>query len=281
MKRITLLLMIAALFTSCFDEDTDDCPADSYPLYFSYKGDIDTDIFQSKIESVNLYIYNLDNTLVKSMLVAKSDLALFQGAYLNLPVGKYNIVCWGNITALSSVKQENNSQSAELAHPNYYTATNIESNDSLYYGNYTIDILPKSEKKDTVHFIGSHIKFKINIYRTNNTTNYIVRVNNLLPTYNFAMQSLQNPISYYPTTTDNSTYRFNILRIKDDNAVTIDIVDPLSNNIIYTLSLKDYMIQYGISVENKNEASITVNFSATNIGIIVLPWNGENLYPEM
>lgn len=276
MKHTLLISLICTLLTSCcINEDGSDCK-NEYPLIFSYNGDGNTDIFQSKIENVDLYVFGQDNNLVLKQHIDKVDLATFQGTRLDLFPGKYRVVLWGNITPMTTIRNEHDLAEAELATMNYYNSSTIINNDSLYYSSREIYVPNTSMAPDTMKIVGAHIKLIINIH---GSTQVNVRVNNLAPTYNFAMHSLKPLTDHRPTGTNS--FNFNILRILDDNIVMVELYDSSTNELIYTLSLKDYMIQNNISVSNRNEVTIVIEFYISELGIIVLPWEDDDLHPEI
>lgn len=292
MKHFILMLLIASTVTGCIKEDERNCENAESSLIFSYKGDGDSEIFQSKIASVNMYVYGENNNLLQQITLNKNQLESNQGAKLKLSAGTYRIVCWGNVFSNTSIINEDNQLIAELSHPDYYAQNTIKSNDSLYYAYRTLEI-PAQGMRDTIHFAGAHIKFNVYLHGSYSSqlsksvvSNYSIRLNNLPPTYDFNMQRLKPLLSYFPdgTTDDVSQsflFKFNILRISDDNQVSIDLIDKQTNNAVYTLALKDYMEQYGIHVNNKHEASITVHFNISPLGISILPWEAEEIQPEL
>lgn len=298
-KKLLILLPFIVLFVGCIKDDADDdtCPTSS-TLYFSYTGDGLTELFPAKISNVWLYVFNTDDVLVTKLSIDRTQLSAYQGTKLTLPQGQYHVVCWGNTFSKAIDKNGTDRINAELSHPDYEGGSTVTTNDSLYYAYRLLTVPPVPVKNDTIHFQGAHIKFRVFLHGAyssatstrSNPSAYYIRINQLPPTYNFALQSLKLPIAYKPVGVEETevgtskpvfVYRFNTLRIADDNPVTIDIIDVQTEQIVHTLSLKDYMALYGIHVNGINEAIINVHFVISSIGITVLPWQDENIHPEV
>lgn len=290
MKHILLILLFIGFTSSCIDDDDDDyCSETNTSLLFTYTGDGGVEIFPSKVERVHLYVFGQENKQMEQLILEKNQLASYQGVKLNLPEGQYHVICWGNVFDKTSVK-EGDEQASEISSPEYYAQQPVTTNDSLYFAYHSLEVKPNRGGADTVRFLGAHIDF--NVYLHGNYTSrqiesiYHIRINNLPPAYNFQKQNKYSFVSYYPVGINSSNghvcvYKFNILQIKNDNSVTIDLIETQSGKIAYTLPLKEYMKKYNIHVDNKNEAAITVHFSISEIGVSVLPWENENIYPEL
>lgn len=293
MKKILWILPLLLLATSCIHEDDDnDCPVQPVKssLYFSYLGDVNREIFPSKIQSVNLYIYDQNDKQVEHRVISHAELQAYQGVNLALSKGLYQVVCWGNASTNTIVINSTDRLAAELSHPNYYTNQPIAGNDSLYYVYQKVYIPePTPTVADTLYFRGAHIKFHVYLhgaYLDNNKNAFRIRVNQLPPTYNFMMQNNHSLVSYLPSGAPEPTggafgYHFNTLRIADDNPVTIDLIDTNTGKPFYTLPLKEYMQRNKIHVNNLNEAIIPVHFDISSTGVSVLPWEDEDLKPEI
>lgn len=291
MKKNLWILPLLMIVSSCIRNDNDDCSSQpSMLLYFSYLGDGTQDIFPSKIENVNLYIFGQDDQLVEQHLIDRAELQAYQGTRLTLPEGLYHVVCWGNTFTNTTVINQQSRLIAELSHPNYYAHQTIMTNDSLYYV-YQKVYIPASDPvvPDTLYFNGAHIKFRVYLhgaYKDADNNPFYIHVNNLSPTYNFEMLNKNPLVSYQPNGFENVAapmycYYFNTLRISDNNPVTIDLMNAKTQESFYTLPLKDYMTQYGIHVDGRNEAIINVHFHISSLGVSVLPWEDEDLKPEI
>lgn len=101
--NILFLWGMLILAPGCIKENFDDCFQGPYEIYFLYNGNGTTDIFNSKIETVQLYVFDTDGGYVDRYAVSKAALHEFQGIRPDLQPGAYEVVCWGNVTALSEI----------------------------------------------------------------------------------------------------------------------------------------------------------------------------------
>ncbi|WP_170120108.1 FimB/Mfa2 family fimbrial subunit [Dysgonomonas alginatilytica] len=292
------LFLVVILMSSCIKDDMDDCPPPVYSLYFSYKGDGTKEIFLEKEKSVNLYIYDDKEVFVRAVTLNQDDLKRKQGIDLDLPYGKYKIVCWGNVDKNSQMTQSTSLDSLAVGAPAYFKKERITTNDSLYYATKDINIIRGNYVIDTVKFKSAHIKMQIvlsnldqaTITRSNITKsvssdpNLSIEIGNLKPTVTFKENYSKEKVSYYPLLTiDNSKHEveanFNVLRFNDDNDVFINIRNSETNDIIYSLSVMQFMRKYGISEDGKNEVPIRIRFSFRGFAIAVEPWGEEEIKP--
>ena len=98
-----------------------------------------------------------------------------------------------------------------------------------------------------------------------------------MPQYNMEMISVQPySTSYYPETSFNkergvSQTLFQVLRFNDDNPVSIEVKGSGGESKC-NIELKKYMADNKISVNGKNEATVSVLVEDTDLGVeIKLP----------
>lgn len=282
MKKIIFGLLLTILLPGCIKEDMEDCAA---YLYFSYLGDFNKEIFPQKIGKVNLYVYDQNENLVKTITLNKSDLDKSQGTMLNLPGGDYHIVCWGNAYGETQINDNSSLNTGIVAAPAYFTKETIVSNDSIYIGSKDIHIAGNANTSDTVYFSSSHIKMLVRLIGLDGTTSPIeIQMGNLSPTVDFRKNFSTDKAIYYPTAvynenTENYDARFNVLRFNDDNDVYINLIDKETNETIYALKLKDFMLENHISVNGINEAFIGISFRFNGFNVTVKPWDEEEIIP--
>lgn len=130
-------MLLVVLATGCIKEDLDSCDTN---LIFRYFGDGTKDIFPKKIEKVDLYVYSENGALIETIGLNQGDLRRYQGTPLNLPAGKYRVVCWGNTKNDTRIDQPMALNTALVAAPHYFTREIITTNDSLYIGSRDIEI---------------------------------------------------------------------------------------------------------------------------------------------
>ncbi len=287
-QTITILLLLV-LATGCINDDMSECER-TY-LYFSYKGDGVTQIFNQKIGKVNLYVFDSENHLVDTKLIDQNELITRQSTRIKLEPGDYRIVCIGNPyddTRISD-PQAGNMGNILFAHPGYYDNTAINTNDSLYLGSKIINVPETYWVRDTIPFESSHVKMTVEVRglgpAANGGPSATLVVNNLYPYTDFANSAGGELCSYYPTMTYNEsrlnmTAGFNIFRIDKENPVTIDLVYP-SGEILHSLRLEDFLIANPSIDVTKNEVLIPILIKFSSVGVIVtIPdWYIEELYP--
>lgn len=275
------------LFTGCIKDDLEDCIIEGEPLYFSYLGDFGKEIFPDKINEVNLYVYNESESLVQKIVLNKSDLNKLQGTTLNLPDGRYHLACFGNVFSETFVDNElSRGATAVVGAPEYFTKNIISTNDSLYFGSLDISLKNNTPAPDTLYFSSSHIKMLIKLEGLDDYEESPVKiqVENLSPTVDFLQKYSTDTVSYYPVISNdnlnnNFVARFNVLRFNDDNNINIKLIDTSTGNIVYTLKLADFMVQNNIKVTGINEAFVGIAFRFNALGVVVKPWDEENITP--
>lgn len=282
-------MLLVVLATGCIKEDLDSCDTN---LIFRYFGDGTKDIFPEKIEKVDLYVYSENGALIETIGLDQGDLRRYQGTPLNLPAGKYRVVCWGNTKNDTRINQAMALNTALVAAPHYFTREIITTNDSLYIGSRDIEIFQDASNTDTVYFSSSHIKMYLELdgledaVWTDGTSPIEIEVGNLSPTVDFSKTfSLEN-VSYRPIVkkeenTPGYKSRFNVLRFNDKNSIYINLVSKETNKTIYTLNLKDFMQYNQISVDGINEVTIGIRFRFNGTSVTVQPWDEEVIKPGL
>lgn len=273
----------------CIKEDVEDCYT---TLYFSYLGDGTREIFLDKTGKTDVYIYNESGALVQTVVLNRDDLLRQQGITLQLPDGRYKIVCWGNAYGDTQVADGTNLKSGRLGTPHYFTKGSIATNDSLYFGSREVDLSTEVYKVDTVRFSSAHIKVKIelagldDVKRPDGSSPIEVEMGNLSPTVDFSKTFSEENVSYHPVSRFENASKvfnsqFNVLRFGDDNDVYIRLTNKGTGETVYTVNLKDFMKENKVTVDGINEAMIGIRFRFNNTSIIVKPWEEEDIRPGM
>lgn len=280
-------MLLIVLATGCIKEDMEPCDVN---LVFRYLGDGTKDIFPQKIKKVNLYVYNDKGTLAETFGLDQGDLKRFQGAPLILPVGKYRVVCWGNAETNTLLKDVSTLNTALVGAPQYFTKELIATNDSLYFGSREIEIFQDRPRADTVYFISSHIKMHLelegleDVVTADGYSPIEIEIGNLKPTVDFTDTFSTENVLYRPVVyrEDGETAFksvLNVLRFNDDNSVYINLISKGSDDIIYTLKLKDFMEDNRITVDGINEVTIGIRFRFNGTSVTVSPWGEEVIKP--
>lgn len=286
MKRFLYLYLLASvvLLASCIKENYDDC--ERCTLTFSYTGDTTWDIFPEQITRVSLYVFDEDERLVQTKLIEQNELKAFQGTKLNLAAGKYKVVGVGNSFNKTEVSNLDAADlnAVQMHHPNLSKAMPIEGNDSLYLGQQEI-IMPKDDWYEAdVPFRSSHLKVSFSVvgYFNNGQTSSSSRasadalelkVKNLLPQTNFTNSANGDKTTYNPPFklegSDLLNSYFNIMRHSKDSDVEFELVEKSTGNVLYTISLSNFLAQYPQIDITKQEALIPIVVQFTKLGVTV------------
>ena len=167
LKLAIYILLLGGLSASCTKEDHSDC-YNTYRLAFRYNGDGTEDIFQQKIGSVDMYVFDANSNLVASGSLSQAELQAQEKVLPPLKEGEYRIVCVGNaynteVQGLSS----GNLSNVTFAAKDFIDGEIVSGNDSLYWSAINYTILPYSEYKmeetRTTYFASSHYDIYVEI----------------------------------------------------------------------------------------------------------------------
>ncbi|MFC4677189.1 FimB/Mfa2 family fimbrial subunit, partial [Dysgonomonas termitidis] len=277
----TLILLVASVFfTGCIGDELVDCPPDeNLTLAFSYLD------FPDHIDRVTVAIYDPSGKLVETVQVDKNDLDAFRGVGLYLPAGDYTAVCWGNAfdnTQINGLSNGAGLTAHEVAHPGYFNSARIPTNDALYYGKHTFTVKPGTANNETVPFTPAYIRLIIQAKGLPSTaagappSGYpYIRVNNLVPAYDYNMVTHGDPTTYYPPVTVDTGNKqaeatCDVLRFRADNPITIDVLDNSTDNtVLHTVNLKQFIADNNIVIADGKEVTIPIEISFEGKVVIV------------
>jgi hypothetical protein len=157
-----LLLFYTLVFQGCVHGDLDDCPPMvNYAVAFEYTdhtaGSVDR--FYEEVKKVNVYVFDEDNLVYTTT----TEIGPYENDFkipLNLPMGKYRIITWGNlldgqpftVTPDAFVQGETTFAEARLILQDYADNLRLE---NLFYGERTVDIPLYYSKTDTIPLINN------------------------------------------------------------------------------------------------------------------------------
>lgn len=297
MKSGLLILLGAAfcLLTGCIREDRSDCSCDVF-LDFLYTGDGQTDIFPDKIDKVNMYVYSAaDRSLAGEYELDKAALTEHQGIHLYLRPGNYRIVCWGNAadrTHIHKVYDE-----AKVAEPVWFKSDEFfTGNDELYFSELEISV-PETlrDVEETCNFECSHIDMYVQLKGFKGAIGPdgqkadIVVAHTGLPAYtDFFNVPAQNErcevipeIHDDPDNEDSYILRYHVLRFSEQEETAIDIRDLEGNSILDDgpISVTDFISNYGVEIDDVQEASVAIKLTLGPVGVEVADWNIVDVKP--
>lgn len=282
LKTIFAILAATVLLASCIKEDLSDCPTNNLTLKLHYLGDTQNPaVFGQMIDRVTLFVFDTSGREVHSQTFEKADLAS-QSVDLRLPEGQtYRIVCWANAFDATTITRGALRSDYRVNHPNYGTAgAAIPTNDHLYTSDEISVAIPATGiAAGDVYFKGAHNNLEVyvdNFGQKNDAATWpVVEVSNLMPQYDMEMNAMQPAThTYYPATALDAAHdmlaaKLQTLQFDNDNPVIVTVKDPATGTVRATLDLKDYMSANSISVDGKNERTIVVQFSFTDLGVTV------------
>lgn len=297
MKSGLLILLGAAfcLLTGCIREDRSDCSCDVF-LDFLYTGDGQTDIFPDKIDKVNMYVYSAaDRSLAGEYELDKAALTEHQGIHLYLRPGNYRIVCWGNAadrTHIHKVYDE-----AKVAEPVWFKSDEFfTGNDELYFSELEISV-PETlrDVEETCNFECSHIDMYVQLkgfkgaIGSDGQKADIVVAHTGLPAYtDFFNVPAQNErcevipeIHDDPDNEDSYILKYHVLRFSEQEETAIDIRDLEGNSILDDgpISVTDFISNYGVEIDDVQEASVAIKLTLGPVGVEVADWNIVDVKP--
>ncbi|WP_163219248.1 FimB/Mfa2 family fimbrial subunit [Bacteroides sp. 224] len=280
LKILLIGCISSILLFSCIAEGLPECPPSvTLQLTFSYLGDTnDPYMFGRKIDHVTLFVYDENEKQVLTQTLNKNELTRQQGTDLFLDPGNYKIVCWGNAHEFTRIYRHELFTESRIHHPNFFDHSSITTNSHLYYGAYSATVPENGMASGDVSFCGAHINVEVYIrdLTSKNANNSLpqVEAHNLMPQYDMEMKPVQ-PYSttYYPETNFNaergvSQTLFQVLRFNDDNPVRIEVKEPDGKSKC-RIELKKYMADNKITVNGKNEATVSILIEDTDLGVAI------------
>ena len=292
-NSIALTLLVAgALSTSCIKEDHSQCH-NVFHLALSYLGDGQTEIFQQKIDRVQMYVFDANTNCVASERLSDADVRARVTTLPPLEPGEYKIVCVGNayeteVEGLSS----GNLEQVVFASQDYVAGNTVSGNDPLYWSSIDYTITPydayKQSETRTTRFASSHFDVIVEIegvpaltkasdYPTielvgvSPQTDFTNKANGLATTY--VMESVHDGVNTLSATG-------NIMRHTDHEAVYLRLVGS-GNASLVEVNFAQHIEKHNIDV-TKHECVIPfkIVFKSASISVSVPSWFIENVTPE-
>ena len=311
-KTACFFLMTAGLLSSCIGDEEEDCPPVVNPtnptgtraatlLFMCPDGA--SDLFAQEVTNraglpnggtVQVYVYNRSTgALVAQKTVSNAELRNFQGAeQIKLDPGTYEVRCWANASSNTTIYNESTLNGARLSTPYYYPLPQtVQTNDPLYYGAKTITIAETTyageEITDTIPFKLAHVHLNITVSGLKQQPK--IEVTNLYPIYDFSMNVLNTPVSYYPILTSYNiatgtastsldvlrfAYNTGSINYNYTNSIKINILDAATDTALYTVNMRNWMNSRGITIDASkanNIVSVPDTITSTTQSSIILP----------
>ena len=293
LRNIALTLLLAGgLSTSCIKEDHSDC-YNVYRLALSYQGDGKTEIFQEKIDRVQMYVFDAKGTCVASERLSDEAVQARVTTLPPLEPGDYRIVCVGNayetgVEGLSSGKMEN----ITFADMDYITGETVSGNDPLYWSSIDYTIAPYDEYKQietkTTYFASSHFDVTVDIIGVPALTKAsgypTIELVGVSPQTDFNNKAKGQATTYVMTASHDGNRTLsavnNIMRHTNQSSVYLRLADASGASLV-EVNFAEHIAKHGIDV-TKQECVIPfeIEFSSYEVTVTVPSWYIESVTPE-
>ncbi len=317
-KFVSSLLCLLLSVTACVKENLDDCPDEEITrlvLQFEYDDLTGKDVFDQRIEMIDVALFDASQTLVSHDSYRRTSLTDRSVEYI-LEAGTYYVVCWGDITAvgqeLPAVDSRLGSHLGELVihhtgngvspmhyAPDYrdFVRPTGTTRAGAEYDIYKVEVEPGKTTYKTEAFMCA--------YRTINV--YISGIEGLLShpsSFPFAgIKNMQGAYDYYLQCVDDlfidiekitteveireesyARASFYVPHFEALNNYEIYITGNIQNASFYEkVMLEDFLRDNDISVYDGDELVIDICFKYLNnvfVGVENPGWNDDVIFPE-
>lgn len=285
-RYFTLFFLLLMVGSSCVYDDHDDC-YDSHFIHFSYKGDEQREIFDSKIGNVKLYLFNNQYTNIAIKELNKTQLMGKQGIELTqLAPCDYYMVCVGNAYNNTEIQMKpwQNINEMHIGNPNVFSGKSVETNDSLYIGYKKIHVDKDGLiTNDTIKFVSAHIKIYVEVagyveFNDHKIEDLTLSIDNLVGSINYKNLSEGQFYNYQPKinyhASSNMYYtQFNVLRFQSKSAIMLNLYNKEGENI-FAMKMQDFLKEHTSYDLDKNELliGIHIEFGTNDISVKVPEW---------
>ena len=279
--------MIAVALGSCIREDLSECYSEN-KLQLVYTGnDKSNDIFQEKIGSVELYIFDAAVECVYNRALTDVELSQQEVTLPRLLVGEYRIICVANGKNTDVVATDGKDYSAMYFADKSYTAGGAtKGNDSLYWASKNITIT-SDDNTEVAEFVSSHYDIYVEVVGVDAQSEISIEMSGLSPRTSLDENvAFGNPTTYYPVVeSDASKYTksstFSIMRHSDHTSVEVKLCDK-SGGELAKVNLAEFLSANPSIDCSLNEVTIPISFSfKLSDFVVTLPeWYIQDTKPE-
>lgn len=278
--------MIVAL-GSCIREDLSECYSIN-KLQLVYTGnDESSDIFQEKIESVELYIFDAAAECVYNRALTDRELLQQEVTLPRLKVGEYRIICVANGSNTDIVATDGKEYSAMyFADKSYTLGETTKGNDSLYWLSHDFT-LTSDDSVQVVKFESSHYDVVVEAVGVDAESDIHVEMSGVAPCTSLdTNEAFGTPTTYYPVvesiaSESKKSSTFSIMRHTDHSAVEVKLCDKNGAELA-KVNLAEFLAANPSIDCSLNEVTIPISFTFTLSDFVVtLPeWYIQDTKPE-
>lgn len=278
--------MAALALISCIREDLSECYGVN-KLQLSYMGDGDTEIFQQKISSVEMYIFDAAVECVYNRALTDEELSQQEVTLPRLAVGEYRIVCVANGENTDVVATDGKDYSAMYFADKDYTAGSVtKSNDSLYWSSKSITVTA-DDKTDVAQFVSSHYDIYVEVVGVDAQSAIEIQMSGLMPctaldtNVAFGTATTYRPVVESVAAESTKKSAFNVMRHADHSAVEVEVVDN-SGAELAKVNLAQFLAANPAIDCTKNEVIIPISFSfkLADCTVSLPEWYIKDIKPE-
>ena len=278
--------MAALALISCIREDLSECYGVN-KLQLSYMGDGDTEIFQQKISSVEMYIFDAAVECVYNRALTDEELSQQEVTLPRLAVGEYRIVCVANGENTDVVATDGKDYSAMYFADKDYTAGSVtKSNDSLYWSSKSITVTA-DDKTDVAQFVSSHYDIYVEVVGVDAQSAIEIQMSGLMPctaldtNVAFGTATTYCPVVESVAAESTKKSAFNVMRHADHSAVEVKVVDN-SGAELAKVNLAQFLAANPAIDCTKNEVIIPISFSfkLADCTVSLPEWYIKDIKPE-
>lgn len=289
-------LLMWGFFSSCISEDHSDC-TNQYIVQLSYMGDGTTEIFNDKIERVQMYIFDNQQNVLVSYQLADEDVIYRRTLLPPLDEGDYRIVFIGNMfsTGVSGLDSGTYSDMG-FASDAYWDNKEIAGNDSLYFAEVDCRIKPYSDTRlqtmMRADFESSHYDVSVEIIGVQPDTKSgggypTVVLSGVLPVTDFNNEACGAPTDYVLETSHDGvstlTAECCIMRHLVHEDVYMKVIAADGSEIV-SVNFEEFISAHRDVIDcSKNEVLIpfTVKFNSVDVSVTIPDWIIKDLIPEI
>ena len=286
-KYILGLAMIASTLVSCIREDLSECYSIN-KLQLVYTGnDESSDLFQEKIGSVELYIFDAAVECVYNRALTDVELSQQEVTLPRLLVGEYRIICVANGKNTDVVATEGKDYSAMyFADRSYTLGEATQTNDSLYWASHSFTIT-SDDSVQVVKFESSHYDVLVEVVGVDAQSDVHIEMSGVAPCTSFdSNEAFGTPTTYYPAiesiaSESKKSSTFSIMRHTDHSAVEVKLCDKNGAELA-KVNLAEFLAANPSIDCSLNEVTIPISFTfKLSDFVVTLPeWYIQDIKPE-